>query len=65
MTDLEFNALCAELGLPGIEPARKRHTVFVGTKSITYYETIEAADAEVARLKASGYADVRISTSNF
>ncbi len=65
MTDTEFNAICASLGLPGIEPVRKRHTVFVGRKSVTYYETVEAAEAEVARLKSNGYNDVRIFTTNF
>ena len=64
MTDIEFNAICASLGLPGIEPVRKRHTVFVGSKSITYYETIDAAEAEVARLKSCGYTNARIFTSN-
>lgn len=65
MTDIEFNAICASLGLPGIEPVRKRHTVYVGRKSVTYYETAEAAEAEVARLKSCGHADARIFTTNF
>lgn len=60
MTDTDFEALIAELG-----PVRKRHTVFVGSKSVTYYETIEAAEAEVARLKSDGYDGVRIFTTNF
>lgn len=60
MTDTDFEALIAELA-----PVRKRHTVFVGSKSVTYYETIEAAEAEVARLKSDGYNDVRIFTTNF
>ena len=60
MTDTDFEALITELA-----PVRKRHTVFVGSKSVTYYETIEAAEAEVARLKSDGYNDVRIFTTNF
>jgi hypothetical protein len=60
MTDTDFEALIAELA-----PVRKRHTVFVGSKSVTYYETIEAAEAEVARLKSDGYNGVRIFTTNF
>lgn len=65
MTDTEFNALCAELGLPGIQPARKRHTVYVGSKSVTYFETTAEAEAEAARLKSAGHAKVRIRTSDF
>lgn len=60
MTDIDFEALIAELA-----PVRKRHTVFVGSKSVTYYETVEAAEAEVARLTSNGYNDVRIFTTNF
>lgn len=60
MTDTDFEALIAELA-----PVRKRHTVFVGSKSVTYYETIEAAETEVARLKSDGYNGVRIFTTNF
>ena len=65
MNDLEFNTLWAELGLPAIEPARKRHSVYVGTKSITYYENLDDAQREVDRLEATGHSDVRIHTSNF
>ena len=60
MTDADFEALIAELA-----PIRKRHTVFVGRKSVTYYENIEDAEAEVASLKSNGYKDVRIFTTNF
>ena len=60
MTDLDFEALIAELA-----PIRQRHTVFVGTKCVTYYETLEEADAEAARLKDCGYADIRIRTTNW
>jgi hypothetical protein len=60
MTDTDFEALLAELS-----PVRKRHNVFVGTKSVTYYETTEDAEAEVARLKSEGYTDARIFTTNF
>lgn len=59
MTDIEFEALIAELA-----PVRKRHTVFVGHKSVTYYETVEAAEAEVAHLKSCGHTDARIFTTN-
>ena len=59
MTDIEFEALIAELA-----PIRKRHTVFVGHKSVTYYETIEDAEAEVARLTSNGYNDAHIFTTN-
>jgi hypothetical protein len=60
MTDTDFEALIAELA-----PVRKRHTVFVGSKSVTYYETVEDAEAEVARLTSNGYNGVRIFTTNF
>lgn len=65
MTDTEFNAICAQLGLPGIQPTRKRHTVYVGSKSVTYFETTAEAEAEVARLKAAGHTNVRIRTHDF
>ena len=64
MTDAEFNALAAELGIT-IEPARKRHTVYVGHKSVVYFENIDDALVEADRLKANGYADVHIRTSNW
>ena len=60
MTDAEFEALIAELA-----PTRKRHNIYVGARNITYYETIEEADEEVARLKACGHVDARISTQNW
>ena len=59
MTDTEFEALLAELA-----PIRKRHTVFVGSKSVVYYENIEEAEAEVLRLKACGCKNIRIHTTN-
>lgn len=60
MTDAEFEALIAELA-----PLRQRHNVYVGTKSVIYYESLEEADAEVARLNACGHTDVRIRTTNW
>jgi len=60
MTNAEFEALIAELA-----PIRKRHSIYVGTRNVTYYENIEEADAEVARLKACGHDDARIFTTNF
>ena len=64
MTDLEFNALLEECGIT-IEPVRKRHTVYVGTRSVVYFENIEEANEEANRLEANGHTGVRISTSNF
>ena len=60
MTDAEFEALIAELA-----PTRERHSIYVGQRNVTYYETIEEADAEIARLKANGHADARIFTTNW
>lgn len=59
MTDTDFEALIAELA-----PVRKRHSVYAGAKYVTYYETVEDAEAEVARLTSNGYNDVRIFTTN-
>ncbi len=64
MTKAEFNALAAELGIT-IEPVRKRHTVYVGHKNVTYFENIDDALVEADRLKETGHADVRIRTSNW
>lgn len=60
MTDAEFEALIAELA-----PTRERHSIYVGQRSVTYYETIEEAEEEIARLKACGHADARILTTSF
>ena len=60
MTNADFEALIAELA-----PVRKRHSVFVGSKSITYYESAEEAAAEAARLAALGYSDIRIRVTNW
>lgn len=65
MTDAEFNALAAELGIIAIEPVRKRHTVYVGHKNVTYFENIDDALVEADRLKETGHSDVRIRTSNW
>lgn len=60
MTDADFEALIAELA-----PVREKHSIFIGSKSITYYENAEEAAAEVARLKADGYSDIRIRVTNW
>ncbi len=60
MTDIDFEALIAELA-----PIRTRYSIFVGHKSITYYENAEEAEAEVARLEALGHTDVRVRTTNY
>ncbi len=63
MTDLEFNALCAEFGIT-LEAPSKRYNVYVGAKSVTYFESSEDAEAEVSRLKANGHSDARFRESS-
>lgn len=60
MTDADFEALIAELA-----PVRYRHSIYVNDRNVTYYETIEEAEEEIARLKACGHDDARIRTTRW